>query len=192
MNEQASVAQPPPLPNGNVWPQKSFADVVSNKEAPISYTQSRFKGVPTISFPESDAHKLAEIHKRSLVDYFFRGRPSLSFIRKAFEIIGFKGSFHLGHLEKKHVLIRFDLEEDYLRCWNRQTWSIQGNIMRVTKWSPEFKPNVESPVVLVWIAFEGLPIHLHDKRALFAIAGLIGNPLHIDSATATLARPLGC
>ncbi|CAH9071832.1 unnamed protein product [Cuscuta epithymum] len=61
--------------------------------------------------------------------------------------------------------------------------------MRVTKWTPAFQPNVESPVVPVWIGFEGLPIHLFDRRALFDIAGLIGTPLKIDAATANLSRP---
>ncbi|CAH9072290.1 unnamed protein product [Cuscuta epithymum] len=61
--------------------------------------------------------------------------------------------------------------------------------MRVTKWSQVFRPNVESPIVPVWIAMEGLPIHLQDRRALFEISSLIGKPIKIDAATETLARP---
>ncbi|CAH9072374.1 unnamed protein product [Cuscuta epithymum] len=185
------TAAQPPTPTPNVWSRKSFADVVASKPGGLlsAKTPSRHKGVPAISFPDSDVAILAERHKNTLIGYFYRGRPSLENIRKAFEIIGFKGSFHLGVMERKHIVIRFDAEEDYFRCWNRQSWTIQGYVMRVTKWTPDFRPNVESPVVPVWISFEGLPLHLQDKRALFDIAGLLGNPLKIDAATANLSRP---
>ncbi|CAH9082895.1 unnamed protein product [Cuscuta europaea] len=62
--------------------------------------------------------------------------------------------------------------------------------MRVTKWTPDFRPNVESPVVPVWIAFEELRIHLHNKRALFEIVNLIGTPLKLDIVTGNLSRPI--
>ncbi|CAH9086538.1 unnamed protein product, partial [Cuscuta epithymum] len=187
---QPSSAQPPPL--GNAWAgKKSFVSVLLDKaDATLSATTgARYKGLPAANFSEDDIQILADKHKRALVGYFYKSRPPMTTLRKSFEIIGFKGGFHLGLLEKKHVLIRFDLEEDYIRCWNRQKWDIYGNVMKVTKWSPDFQPNVESPIVPVWLTFEGLPIHLHDKRAMFVIASLIGTPLKLDIATTTLARP---
>ncbi|CAH9141789.1 unnamed protein product [Cuscuta epithymum] len=194
-NPSTSAAPPspeqPPPPGRNIWDSKrTFVSVLLNKEeAKFSTTHARFKGMPSVSFLEDDVQTLADQHKHALVGYFYKGRPPLATIRRSFEIIGFKGVFHIGLIEKKHILIRFDMEEDYIRCWNRQNWDIQGNIMKVTKWSPDFKPNVDSPIVPVWLVLEGLPIHLHDKRALFEIAGLIGKPLKLDVATATLARP---
>ncbi|XP_019157584.1 PREDICTED: uncharacterized protein LOC109154196 [Ipomoea nil] len=61
--------------------------------------------------------------------------------------------------------------------------------MRIFKWSPDFRPDMESPIVPVWIAFEGLPAHLRDKRALYSIANLIGKPLKVDASTLTHNRP---
>ncbi|CAH9124929.1 unnamed protein product [Cuscuta epithymum] len=187
---------PPPPPPANVWGKKSFADVVANRdsianpEVPLSRKEATtFKGMPQISFPDVSIQFLASKHKLALIGYFFKHRPEMKSLRKAFDLIGFKGSVHLGLLEKKHVLIRFEIEEDYIRCWNRQFWDIFGSTMRVTKWTPDFKPNVESPVVPVWLALEGLPIHLQDRRALFDIVGLIGRPLKLDAATTSLARP---
>jgi len=43
-------------------------------------------------------------------------------------------------------------------------------------------------VAPVWIRISGLPIHLFDKRALFTIGGLIGEPIKIDEATCKLSR----
>jgi len=48
---------------------------------------------------------------------------------------------------------------------------------------------IPPPVVPVWIALEGLPAHLQDKRAIYSIANLIGKPLKVDSSTLSLNRP---
>ncbi|KDP31715.1 hypothetical protein JCGZ_14928 [Jatropha curcas] len=60
--------------------------------------------------------------------------------------------------------------------------------MRVSKWTRNFRPNTDCSIVPVWILFEGLPIHLFDKAALFPIANLIGKPLKVDATTSTLSR----
>lgn len=61
--------------------------------------------------------------------------------------------------------------------------------MRVFKWSPDFRSEIESSIVLVWFALPGLPIHLFHKATLFSIANLIGTPLMVDEPTASLTRP---
>ncbi|VFQ66455.1 unnamed protein product [Cuscuta campestris] len=61
--------------------------------------------------------------------------------------------------------------------------------MTVCRWTCEFDPSVDSPLSPVWIALEGLPIHLFEPNALFSIAKLVGSPLQLDSATLNLARP---
>lgn len=61
--------------------------------------------------------------------------------------------------------------------------------MRVSKWTPNFRPNMDCPIIPIWITLEGLPIHFFKKEALFPIANLIGNPLKVDAATSTRCRP---
>lgn len=43
-------------------------------------------------------------------------RPSMEFLRWGFKTIGFKGDFQLGLMDHRHILIYFELEEDYHRC----------------------------------------------------------------------------
>ncbi|VFQ74277.1 unnamed protein product, partial [Cuscuta campestris] len=61
--------------------------------------------------------------------------------------------------------------------------------MRVFRWSADFDPSVESPLVPVWVGLEGLPIHLFEKPTLFSIAKLFGSRLQTDAATVNLSRP---
>ncbi|VFQ80232.1 unnamed protein product [Cuscuta campestris] len=61
--------------------------------------------------------------------------------------------------------------------------------MYVTKWSPNLRQDEDSPVVPVWISFPHLPIHLHEQRALFNIASMLGTPLKVDQATLNFTRP---
>ncbi|CAI9102951.1 OLC1v1001353C1 [Oldenlandia corymbosa var. corymbosa] len=55
--------------------------------------------------------------------------------------------------------------------------------------TPQFHPEHESPVVPVWIAFEGLPIHHFNEDYLSRLASIVGSPLKIDIPTLNLSRP---
>lgn len=169
---------------------RSFADVLSSNSAAAQPRPiDRYKGMPVVSFSDEDIQQLALRFKFALVGKFTKNRPSMALLRKSFDLIGFGGAFTLGLLDQWHVLINFDREEDFQRCWLRKSWSIQGSIMKVFKWTTDFRPEVESPIVPVWIALEGLPAHLQDKRAIYSIAQSVGSPLKVDTSTLTLNRP---
>ncbi|KAL2487045.1 DUF4283 domain-containing protein [Abeliophyllum distichum] len=60
--------------------------------------------------------------------------------------------------------------------------------MRVLKWTCDFGPDCETPIAPVWLSFPLLPVHMRSK-GVFALAKIVGIPLHIDEATANLLRP---
>lgn len=113
----------------------------------------------------------------------------MEFIRRGFHTISFKGSFSLGLMDPRHILIRFEQEEDFHRCWLHGSWSFKKHVMRVLKWTPSFSIAKEPTVVPVWISMEHLPLYLFRKGPLFSIGNLIGRSLKIDQATANLTRP---
>lgn len=170
---------------------KSFADILSSpSSSSISLKPpERFKGMLAISFSKQEIELFAQSYKFALIGKFPHGRPTMAVFRKSFDAIGFGGVCSIGLIDQKHFLLNFDREDDFQRCWLRKSWSINGFQMKVFKWSPDFRPDIESPVVPVWIALEGLPAHLQDKRAVFAIANLIGKPLKVDSSTLSHNRP---
>jgi len=180
----------PPWGAATSNPSRTFADVLSSStnEAPIRPPE-RYKGMPAVTFSDEDIQYFASDFKFALIGKFSKGRPSMAVLRKSFELIGFGGAFNLGLIDHRHILINFDREEDFQRCWLRKSWSIQGSIMKIFKWTPDFRPDMESPIVPVWIALEGLPAHLQKKRAMYSIANLIGSPLKVDASTLAHNRP---
>ncbi|KAL0331676.1 UNVERIFIED_CONTAM: hypothetical protein Sangu_1713100 [Sesamum angustifolium] len=109
----------------------------------------------------------------------------MNFLRIRIVKLGLKGNVSVGRLNFKHVLIRLSNEEDFSRIWLRGEWIFDSFHMRVFKWTPDFDPQIESPIA----PFVALPVHLFEKNALFTIATKIGKPLRMDEPTADLSRP---
>ena len=184
-----------PLGEGHPTPSKrSSVDVMASSMptvpvAPILKRRVSYKGELAVSFTNEEVQLLASPFRFSLAGKFLKGQPSMEALSKDFVGVGFNGPFSLGLLDTRHVLIRFDLEEGYHRCWLHRFWSFQGFGMQVFKWIPFFSVEPESSIVPIWVRLPSLPIHLFGKRPLFSIVKLIGKPLKLDASISTLARP---
>ena len=133
---------------------------------------------------------MAEPFKLALVGKFSFGRPPMDVIRKFFISLRLKGNSQISLLDNRHILIKLEIEEDYSRIWVRQSLYLNGRGMIIFKWSTEFCCLVESPIVPIWVYFPYLSVHfVHCKPALFLIASVVGTPLHVDHATASVNRP---
>lgn len=58
---------------------------------------------------------------------------------KEFHTTDFKDSFSIGWMDSRHVLICFDLEEDYKLFFLKGIWYFQVYPLRVFKWLPDFQ-----------------------------------------------------
>ena len=121
-----------------------------------------------------------------LIGMFTRGRPSLEAIRKFFVKMGLRGHYNISTIDARHLVIECDLEEDYTRIFCREGIQIHQYHMRITKWTPDFRPGFESPVVPVRVLFPLLPLYWFNKANLFHVARLVGRPLRIDEPTIQL------
>ena len=79
------------------------------------------------------------------------------------ESFGLKSTFTIGLLDGKHILIRFIHEEDYQRIWLREHWYVRKFLMRIFKWTPDFRVDVESSIALIWVSFHGFPVHFFSE-----------------------------
>ncbi|VFQ90276.1 unnamed protein product [Cuscuta campestris] len=150
--------------------------------------KSSFKGCPSISFSKEDVEVFSRRFRFALIGRF-RRRPPLSVVRSFLTRLGLVGGFTVGELNSNAVLINFEQDEDYQRFFLRKTWTLGRDIMVVTKWSPNLRPEEDSPIVPVWITIPNLPIHFHDQKALFCITSALGKPLKVDNATLNFAKP---
>ncbi|XP_027127732.1 uncharacterized protein [Coffea arabica] len=170
---------------------KSFASLFANESpSPIDLKKpAAHRGEPAIFFSREDIVKLAAPYKFALVGKFSHGRPKLDEVRRFFSKLDLKNPVTIGHLDARHVLLRFTLEANFLLVWTRGLWQIGRFPMRVFRWSPDFHVNRESSLAPVWIALPCLPIHFFDKHSLLSIATMVGRPLYVDAATSSLIRP---
>ncbi|KAG8377833.1 hypothetical protein BUALT_Bualt08G0074700 [Buddleja alternifolia] len=61
---------------------------------------------------------------------------------------------------------------------------------KVLKWTSEFDPTEESPIMPVWIKVFVLRPHWFHRQFLYHVASLIGKPLKLDEATTEIANPM--
>lgn len=118
---------------------------------PLIKPVQTFKGEPAVFFEEQELSSLAARFNLALIGKFAHGKPTTDVLYKEFQTIGLKGSFTIGWLDHRHVLLRFDFEEDYLRIWMKGSWSFRSYPMRVFKWNPDFQVTFEPSIVPVWI-----------------------------------------
>lgn len=156
------------------------------------------RGSPAVFFKPTHIASLSQKFEWSLIGKFSKGynksnpklgRPPVEDLTKYFAAFDFNGEFQIGLLDNRHLLIQLRDRSDYLRLYSRSVWYIRGMPMRIFKWTSSFHVDRESSIVPIWITLPRLPIHYFEKNALFSIVNLIGFPLRMDAATASLKRP---
>lgn len=100
------------------------------------------QGMPTVIFDKVDFMvKVAASYKYTLIGKFTNTMPKLELIRKSFILqtqllVGVK----IAHFNARHMYIDLDNELDYITVWTKQRMSIEGQLMRIQLWTPNFKP----------------------------------------------------
>lgn len=168
--------------------KSSLADGgVSRGNLPVSFDPKKIRkmgivgessGLPSIHFSGVETSYLAEKMGYAVVGKFSHSIPSAFHLQRAFMGMKFAGEFSWKYINAKHVLVQFHLIDDYAKLLSGPNdlplWFIDRHLMRVFKWSPNFDPFFESPITAVWCNLIGLPIHLFEKSALFAIGSQLG------------------
>nr|XP_009765570.1 PREDICTED: uncharacterized protein LOC104217118 [Nicotiana sylvestris] len=61
--------------------------------------------------------------------------------------------------------------------------------MWLSRWSPDFTPEEDSPLAPVWVLLPKLPFHLHTWHYIKQILSPVGTPMYMDVATNGKTRP---
>ncbi|KAH0761589.1 hypothetical protein KY290_017662 [Solanum tuberosum] len=216
--DSASSAQFPPLSNKihtgqNAIPSSpflnKFADIIkghssSGKEKNVVEVQpipmkklNLIGGIPTISWSASEIQRMniLENLQYAVVGKFSYGAPDINEIRDLIpKQCGLSGSCQIGLLRNRHVLIRCDLMEDYIKILSKNSYYIIAKDgyayqMRPFIYDANFKAGEETTKATTWISFPDLLPTFFVKEVLFSLASVVGKPLQLDLATINKTRP---
>ncbi|KAK4733758.1 hypothetical protein R3W88_008019 [Solanum pinnatisectum] len=165
----------------------------SKNEIPItldSPLHTTRQGLPAVLLDENDYNiKLVESCKHTLVGKFTNTMPKMEIIRKSFTLqTQLTGGVKITHFNARHVYIDLDNEFDYVTVWTKQRMSIEGQLMKIQAWTPDFTPEEETPIVPIWVALPELPWHCYNKVILTTVLSSIGKVLYLDSPSSQKTR----
>ncbi|XP_070040337.1 uncharacterized protein [Nicotiana tomentosiformis] len=188
------------LPNTN--PKQSYATQLHPKHSAAVLSKVELfpvklvHGESTIVFSMEEFNQLTreEGVNQAVVVKFSYGKPELQEIRKNFPSqFDVQGRGNVGQLEYRHLLVRFDLYNDYVQFLSRSTGYRKskgdGYFFRTFSWTLGFNPKEETSMAVVWISFLGLPPNCFGNRSLMSIASVVGKDIAVDKATQERTRP---
>ncbi|XP_015158404.1 uncharacterized protein [Solanum tuberosum] len=66
--------------------------------------------------------------------------------------------------------------------------TIEGKLMRIQTWTPNFRPEEETPIVPIWVLLPGLPWHYFKKEFISPLLESVGKVLYLDTTSIKRAR----
>ncbi|CAI9094743.1 OLC1v1030530C1 [Oldenlandia corymbosa var. corymbosa] len=187
-----TVDQAGEVPTGSPHTFASFfqkpLDAPLSKGSLIIKEVRLINGSPVLEYKDDEYDQLVAPHQLSLIGKFSYGRPKMDDIHKEFKKLGFHGGYTLGLMNPRHVLIQFEKEEDYQRCWIRTFWNIAGFSLRILKWRQGFRFEEDLPIVPIWVSLFDLPIEFLNPEVIFSMATAMGKPLKVYSLTLNMTR----
>ncbi|KAK4706911.1 hypothetical protein R3W88_033531 [Solanum pinnatisectum] len=164
--------------------------------APIELVPPRHttkQGLPAVIYDMEDfMTKLAVDCKYTLIGKFSSTIPEVELIRMSFimqtQLNGGGGGVNIAHYNARHVFIDLDNELDYNTVWTQQRMTIEGKLMIIQTWTPNFRLEEETPIVPIWVLLPSLPWHCFKKEFITPLLSSVGKVLYLDSASIKRTR----
>lgn len=193
---QSSLPRPmSPLASLPSSSARSFKDALFSSLAPpvirgeVHCPASTDNGEPAVFFSKEEISASLQPFSFAVVARTPFGRPPFPDIRSHLRArCDFKDDFMISSLDPRHLLLRFRNHDDFLSVLLRDTLFVHGKLFKFFKWSLDFSPDSDSPVLPIWIAFPFLPVNFFLEPMLRSVAGNIGKVLKIDSSTSNLSN----
>ncbi|MCI06218.1 pectin acetylesterase [Trifolium medium] len=92
--------------------------------------------------------------------------------------------WEITSLGKSFYEFSFSSLEDVQTVRSVGSWNLSPGLLKLFTWSKDFNPNIQHQTTAqVWVRIYGLSQEYWRPKILFAIAGSVGTPICIDSAT---------
>ncbi|KAH0695794.1 hypothetical protein KY289_013276 [Solanum tuberosum] len=134
-------------------------------------------------------NKLTVDCKYTLIGKFSTTIPKIELIRKSFILqTQLNGGVNIAHYNARRVFIDLENELDYNTVWTQQRMTIEGKLMRIQAWNPNFRPEEETPIVPIWVLLQGLPWHCFKEEFITPLLELVGKVLYLDTTSIKRTR----
>ncbi|KAK4713640.1 hypothetical protein R3W88_019547 [Solanum pinnatisectum] len=122
-------------------------------ETKMSKLKSTHNGMPAVIFKLSDYYVvMAEECRYTIIGKFVWTRPNIECIRSIFvEKISLKGDVKIGAYDFCMIFIDVTNDDDCKMIWFKRSIEIDGTVMWLKKWTPDYRPEKDSPIVRVWV-----------------------------------------
>lgn len=140
---------------------------------------------PKIRIPKLEHDKGVEKCKLSLVGRLDLNKITLMRVEELTKYWNLKEDLQIIPLGRGFLMFKFASDEDYLRIWGQGSFLWDKQLLRLSKWHPNFSIyRQRQSNALVWIRFLGLSMEYWEPKILMALARAVGRPLHVDDYTA--------
>ncbi|OIT23354.1 hypothetical protein A4A49_28503 [Nicotiana attenuata] len=169
---------------------QSELPTISEGEKNVDVTHDTHLEKPAVFFKAEDYFVNLEQECRfTLIGKLYKTKPPMEDIRKAFiSQFHLKGKVKIAFFDFQHVCIDFTNEVDYTHIKLKNFVDIIGTPMKILLWSPDFKLEVETPAVPVWILIHQLQWHLFRWEVVSRMIQSIGVAIAPDQATYSKSR----
>ncbi|MQM17627.1 hypothetical protein Taro_050601, partial [Colocasia esculenta] len=190
-SEFSSSMDPAPLEPTLGMPQKklSFAQALSaslrSAKVAMHVKQLAFTdaGAPAVFFSREEISKSEEPLQRAIIVKCSYGKPSIPDIKSCLSFrLGLKSDFIVSTLNHRHLLLRFESQEDFLLVLLRKSLYIKGYLFQFFRWSATFDYEKDPSMMPIWVGFPGLLVSLYNDDYLRFIANNLGQVLRIHEA----------
>ncbi|KAG5606139.1 hypothetical protein H5410_027631 [Solanum commersonii] len=150
----------------------------------VAHATSIELGQPVVIYDMDDfMNKLTVDCKYTLIGKFNTPMPKVELIRESFIMkTQLKGGVNIAHYNARHVFIDLENELDYNTIWTQQRMTIEGKLMRIQSWTPNFRPEEETPIVPIWVLLPRLPWHCFKNKFITPLLAFVGKVLYLDNA----------
>lgn len=159
-------------------------------KTPVSIKHGMHLGKTTVFFIVRDYFvNLAQDCKFTIIGKLYRGKPTMDDIRREFvSQFQLRRTVKIAHFDHQHVYLDFDNEVDFNRVGTQSFVNIGIAPMKIMKWTPDFRLEVETSIVPVWILILQLPWHLFRWDVVSKMGSAIGTAVAPDMATYSKSR----
>ena len=157
---------------------------VLDDDIPFRELSTKF-GRPAVILFNVEIAKISLPYKHTLIFKFFSMHFPVANIQKCLSNWGVKGGATIIVIDRRHVLVRFNLQEDFTKIYTREKCVMRGQMVKVFRWLPWFRPGMESSYALVWVAMPGLPHYYYKPGFIKMVAKAFGSLLSIATPTST-------